>query len=172
MTRFDAEAALALIERHRIEWVLFVPTMMQRIWRLPEAVRNRFDLSSLRRVMSTGAPSPDWMKRAWIEWIGAEKVFEAYGGTERTGGTMISGTEWLAHPGSVGKPTLGRRIRIQRPDGSECAPGEVGEVFMMPPGGRGSTYRYIGAEPVAAPDGWETLGDMGYVDEEGWLYLV
>jgi bile acid-coenzyme A ligase len=172
MTRFDAESALALIERHRVEWVLFVPTMMQRIWRLPEAVRNRFDLSSLRRVMSTGAPSPEWMKRAWIEWIGPEKIFEAYGGTERSGGTMITGTEWLAHPGSVGKPTAGRKIRVLRSDGSECAPREVGEVFMMPPGGQGSTYRYIGAEPVATRDGWETLGDLGYLDEEGFLYLV
>jgi bile acid-coenzyme A ligase len=122
--------------------------------------------------MSTGAPSPVWLKRAWIEWLGAEKVFEAYGGTERSGGTMISGTEWLEHPGSVGKPTLGRKIRIQRPDGSECAPREVGEVFMMPPGGRGSTYRYIGAEPIASPDGWETLGDMGWLDEDGYLHLV
>ncbi len=172
MTRFDAEAALALVERHRVEWVLFVPTMMQRIWRLPEDVRTRFDLSSLRRVMSTGAPSPEWMKRAWIEWIGAEKVFEAYGGTERTGGTMISGVEWLAHPGSVGRPTAGRKIRVLRSDGAECAPREIGEVFMMPPGGQGSTYRYIGAEPVATGDGWETLGDMGFLDEEGFLYLV
>ena len=172
MARFDPEQALALIERHRVDWVLFVPTMMQRIWRLPEAVRNRYDLSSLRRVMCTGAPSPVWLKRAWIEWLGPERIWEAYGGTERSGGTMISGTEWLAHPGSVGRPTGGRKIRVLRPDGSECAPGEVGELYMMPPGGPGSTYRYIGAEPVATPDGWETLGDLGYVDEEGWLYLV
>ena len=172
MTRFDPEHALALLERHRIEWVLFVPTMMQRIWRLPAEVRARYDVSSLRRVMSTGAPSPDWLKRGWIEWLGPEKIYEAYGGTERTGGTMISGSEWLAHPGSVGRPTLGRKIRVQRPDGGECAPGEVGEVFMMPPAGRGSTYRYIGAEPVASADGWETLGDMGYLDADGFLYLV
>lgn len=172
MARFEPEQALALIERHRVTWALFVPTMMQRIWRLPREVRERYDVSSLERVMSTGAPSPAWMKRAWIEWLGPEKVFEAYGGTERSGGTMITGTEWLAHPGSVGKPTFGRKIRVQRPDGSECAPREIGEVFMMPPGGQGSTYRYIGAEPVASSDGWETLGDMGYLDEEGYLYLV
>ena len=172
MTRFDAEQALALIERHRVDWVLFVPTMMQRIARLPEAVRSRYDVGSLRRVMCTGAPSPAWLKRAWIDWLGPEKIYEAYGGTERTGGTMISGTEWLAHPGSVGKPTLGRRIRVQRPDGSACRPGEVGEVYMMPPGGRGSTYRYLGAEATPSSDGWETLGDMGWLDEEGYLYLA
>jgi len=172
MTRFDPRESLALIERHRVDWVLFVPTMMQRIWRLPAAERERFDLSSLRRVMCTGAPSPAWLKRGWIEWLGPERIYEAYGGTERTGGTMISGTEWLAHPGSVGRPTAGRKIRVLRPDGSECDPGEVGEVFMMPPGGQGSTYRYVGAEPTATSDGWETLGDMGWLDAEGFLYLA
>jgi bile acid-coenzyme A ligase len=172
MTRFDASLALALIEQHRVDWVLFVPTMMQRIWRLPEEERLRFDLSSLRRVMCTGAPSPAWLKRAWIGWIGPEKIYEAYGGTERIAGTLTSGTEWLERPGSVGRPTGGRRFRILRPDGSECAAGEVGEVFMLPPGGQGSTYRYVGAEPTAAAGGWESLGDMGYLDEEGYLYLV
>jgi bile acid-coenzyme A ligase len=172
MTRFDAEQSLALIDRHRVDWVLFVPTMMQRIWRLPEAVRARYDLSSLRRVMCTGAPSPAWLKRAWIGWLGPERIYEAYGGTERIAGTMISGSEWLAHPGSVGRPTLGRKLRILREDGSECAPGEVGEVFMLPPGGRGSTYRYLGAEAKEADGGWQTIGDLGYLDAEGYLYLV
>ena len=172
MTRFDARLALELIEQHRVDWVLFVPTMMQRIWRLPEPERLRFDLSSLRRVMCTGAPSPAWLKRAWIEWLGPEKIYEAYGGTERIAGTLTSGTEWLERPGSVGRPTGGRRFRILRPDGSECAALEVGEVFMLPPGGQGSTYRYVGAEATATADGWESLGDMGYLDEDGYLYLV
>jgi bile acid-coenzyme A ligase len=172
MTRFDARLALELIERQRVDWVLFVPTMMQRIWRLPDSEKSRFDLSSLRRVMCTGAPSPAWLKRAWIEWIGPEKIYEAYGGTERIAGTLTSGTEWLERPGSVGRATAGRKLRIQKPDGSECAPREVGEVFMLPPGGRGSTYRYIGAEAAASSDGWESLGDMGYLDEAGYLYLV
>jgi bile acid-coenzyme A ligase len=172
MSRFDALLSLELIESHRVDWVLFVPTMMQLIWRLPEAERLRFDLSSLRRVMCTGAPSPAWLKRAWIGWLGPEKIYEAYGGTERIAGTLTSGLEWLERPGSVGRPTAGRRIRIQRPDGSECAPREVGEVFMLPPGGRGSTYRYVGAEATASADGWESLGDMGWLDEDGYLYLV
>ncbi|MGI9430916.1 MAG: AMP-binding protein [Myxococcota bacterium] len=172
MQRFDAEEALALIEEHRADWVLFVPTMMQRIWRLPESVRTRYDVSSLGRVMCTGAPSPAWLKRAWIDWLGGDKIFEAYGGTERIAGTMISGTDWLAHPGSVGKPTLGRKMRILDDAGNECGPGEVGEVYMMPPGGQGSTYRYLGADPRSTGDGWETLGDLGYLDEDGFLYLV
>jgi bile acid-coenzyme A ligase len=146
--------------------------MMQRIWRLPEDVRQRYDVSCLERVMCTGAPSPDWLKRAWIDWIGPEKIYEAYGGTERIAGTMISGTEWLAHPGSVGKPTLGRKLRVLREDGSECAPGEIGEVFMLPPGGAGSTYLYLGDEAREAGEGWQTIGDLGYLDDEGYLYLA
>jgi bile acid-coenzyme A ligase len=172
MRRFDAERALQLIEQHRVDWVLFVPTMMQRIWRLPEEVRGRYDLSSLRRVMSTGAPSPAWLKRAFIGWLGPEKIYEAYGGTERIAGTMISGSEWLEHPGSVGRPTLGRKIRILDEARRDCAPRVVGEVFMLPAGGQGSTYRYLGAEATATSDGWESLGDMGYLDEDGYLYLV
>lgn len=172
MQRFDAERCLALIEEQRVEWVLFVPTMMSRIWKLPEAQRNRRDLSSLRTVMCTGAPSPAWLKRAWIEWLGAEKIYEAYGGTERIAGTIIRGDEWLAHPGSVGKPPPERGMRALRPDGSRCAPGEVGEIYMKPAGGQGSTYRYIGAEAAAAQDGWESLGDLGHFDGDGYLYLA
>jgi bile acid-coenzyme A ligase len=172
MPRFDAEAALAAIERFAVDWVLFVPTMMQRIWRLPESVRRRYDLSSLRRVMCTGAPSPAWLKRAWIDWLGPERVFEAYGGSERIAGCVISGSEWLAHPGSVGRPPPGRRIEARRPDGSVCATGEVGELYMLPEGGRGSTYFYLGAESQADADGWETVGDMGFFDEDGYLYLA
>jgi bile acid-coenzyme A ligase len=172
MSRFDPEECLRLIERHRVDWVLFVPTMMQRIWKLPCEVRERADLSSLRRVMCTGAPSPTWLKRAWIDWIGADKIWEAYGGTERIAGTLISGTEWLAHPGSVGKPPPERKMRILREGGTPCAPGEVGEIYMMPAAGRGTTYRYIGAETEATPDGWETVGDMGWLDPDGYLYLA
>jgi bile acid-coenzyme A ligase len=172
MTRFDPVGALERIERHRIAWAGFVPTMLQRIWRLPESERLRFDLSSLRRVVSSGAPCPAWLLRAWIDWLGPERVYEAYGGTERIGGTLISGTEWLAHPGSVGRPTGDRRIRILGPGGEELPVGEVGEVYMMPPGGQGSTYRYIGAESRATRDGWESLGDLGYLDADGYLYLT
>ena len=172
MDRFDAERAIRLIETHRVDWVLFVPTMMQRIWRLDEPTRAACDLSSLETVMCTGAPSPAWLKRAWIDWLGGERIHEAYGGSERIAGTQISGIEWLAHPGSVGKPTADRKIRIEDEKGDPCAPGEIGEVFMMPPGGQGSTYRYIGAEATASHDGWESLGDLGYLDEDGYLYLV
>ena len=172
MERFDPEECLDLIEEHRVDWVLFVPTMMQRIWKLPRGERERRDLGSLQTVMCSGAPSPDWLKRAWIGWLGPDKIYEAYGGSERIGGTMISGSEWLAHPGSVGKPTEDRKVRILDSDGDELPAGEIGEVFMMPPGGQGSTYRYVGATATSTPDGWESLGDMGSLDEDGFLYLV
>jgi bile acid-coenzyme A ligase len=172
MSRFEPEECLRLVERHRVDWALFVPTMMQRISKLPRETRERYDVSSLRRVMCTGAPSAAWLKRDWIAWIGPEKVWEAYGGTERIAGTLISGTEWLAHPGSVGKPPPERKMKILRPDGSACAPGEVGEIYMLPAAGRGTTYRYIGAEAEATPDGWETVGDMGWLDADGYLYLA
>ncbi len=172
LTRYDAALCLQLIERHRVDWVLFVPTMMQRIWRLPAEERERWDLSSLRVVMCSGAASPVWLKRAWIEWLGPERIHEAYGGSERIAGTRISGHEWLAHPGSVGKPTDSRKIKILDPESAECPPGQIGELYMMPADGPGSTYHYIGAEPTVTADGWESLGDMGYLDEEGYLYLV
>ena len=171
-SRFDPEECLRLVERHHVDWALFVPTMMQRIWKLPAELRERHDLSSLRRVMCTGAPSPAWLKRAWIEWIGPDKVWEAYGGTERIAGTLISGTELLAHPGSVGKPPPERKMKILRPDGTPCAPDEVGEIFLLPAAGRGTTYRYIGAEAEATPDGYETVGDMGWLDVDGYLFLA
>lgn len=172
MERFEAERALALIQQHRVDWVLFVPTMMQRIWKLGAVRRERYDLSSLRTVMCSGAPSPAWLKRAWIDWLGPEKIYEAYGGTERIAGAVIRGDEWLKHPGSVGKPFAGRAMKALREDGSECAPGEVGEIYMLPDTGQGSTYRYIGAEAQSAEGGFETLGDMGWFDEDGYLYLA
>lgn len=171
MPRFDAGQALQLIDRHGVDWVLFVPTMMSRIWKLPEAVRQQYDLSSLRIVMSTGAPTPVWLKQAWIDWLGPEKILESYGGSERIGGTQISGTEWLAHRGSVGRPMPGTRLMVLDDEGRELKPGQVGEVYLLPASGEDSTYRYIGAEAKKAR-GFQTLGDLGYVDEDGYLYLV
>ncbi len=172
MRRFDAARCLELIERHRVDRVHFVPTMMLRIWRLPDAERRARDLSSLEFVMSGGAPCPPWLMRAWIEWLGPDVMHEAFGPSERIGGTFISGREWLAHPGSVGRATPGSRIRILDPEtGRELPPGEMGEIYMLPAGGPGSTYAYVGAEGRRTPDGWESVGDMGRLDADGYLYL-
>jgi bile acid-coenzyme A ligase len=171
MDRFDAEQVLALVDRHRVTWMLLVPTMMQRIWRLPDAVRASYDVSSLEMVLHLGAPCPAWLKRAWIEWLGPDRVVEVYAGTESQGVTVIGGREWLERPGSVGRPALGSRFRVLDERGDDVPVGQVGEVFMMPAGGTGSTYRYRGAEPRSI-DGWESLGDLGRLDADGFLYLA
>jgi bile acid-coenzyme A ligase len=171
MPRFDAARVLALIEEHRVSWTQLVPTMMGRIWRLPEEVRAAADLSSLHTVLHVGGPCAPWLKQAWIDWLGPDRIAEVYAGTEAQGATFISGTEWLAHRGSVGRPIRGSRFEVQDGGGRIVPPGVVGEVFLMPAGGPGSTYHYIGAEPRSR-GGWESLGDLGYYDEDGYLYLV
>jgi bile acid-coenzyme A ligase len=171
LTRFDAARALAEIERHRVTWVLMVPTMMQRIWRLPEDERTRYDLSSLETVLHLGAPCPVWLKEAWIDWLGPDRIHELYAGTEAQGVTWITGKEWLDHKGSVGRPISGSQMRILDESGDELPAGQVGEVWMLPPGGPGSTYHYIGAQARAIGE-WESLGDMGWMDTDGYLYLA
>src|SRR5258708_25295215 len=112
-----------------------------------------------------------WLKEKWIEWLGPEKIYELYGGTERQGATVISGVEWLAHRGSVGKIGETSALRIIGEDGNDVAPGEPGEIYFLPSDGAGSTYHYLGAEPKRRPDGWESLGDIGRLDADGYLYL-
>ncbi|MBD3646443.1 MAG: AMP-binding protein, partial [Pseudomonadales bacterium] len=107
-----------------------------------------------------------------INWLGGERIHELFAGTEATGATWITGDEWMAHKGSVGKLMGGSKVKVVDEDGNELPPGEVGELYMLPAGGQGSTYHYIGAEPKAMEGGWESLGDMGYVDEDGYIYLA
>jgi bile acid-coenzyme A ligase len=171
MVKFDAEETLRLIEAERVQWVNFVPTMMHRIWALPEAVRNRYDLSSLKIVFHMAAPMPPWLKEKWIEWLGPERIYELYGGTEAQGRTVISGVEWLAHRGSVGKIGEGAQLRIIGTDGNDMATGETGEIYFLPNDGAGVSYHYLGAEPKRRADGWESLGDIGRLDADGYLYL-
>ncbi len=169
LPRFDAEATLAAIATHGADIVYLVPTMMKRIWRLPEEVRDAFDLSSLRSVWHLAEPCPDWLKQVWIDWLGAERIVELYGGTEGQASTVITGTEWLAHRGSVGRPSAGE-IMIADDDGNPLPAGEMGEVWLRPTRER-ATYRYLGAEARTRDGGWESLGDMGRLDGDGYLYL-
>ena len=168
MTRFDASTALALVERHRIDHMYLVPTMMLRIWKLPAEERTRYDLSSLRIAYHLAAPCPPWLKEAWIEWLGPDRVWELYGGTEQQVITVLSGSEWLAHRGSVGRPVRSGRIRILDQEGRDLPPREVGEVYLKRADDAPVTYRYVGASPKSR-DGWESLGDMGFLDEDGYL---
>lgn len=170
--RFDAEESLRLIAEHKIEFAYFVPTMMQRIWNLPEETRLSYDVSCLHSIWHLAAPCPQWLKEAWMDWLGPEKVMELYGGTEGQGSTTISGTEWLEHRGSVGKPREEFQIKIVDENGKVLPPNEIGEVFLLPKSGAGTTYYYVGAEAKSIEGGWESLGDMGYMDEDGYLYLA
>ena len=169
--RFDPADTLRQIERHRGNWLYQVPTMMHRIWRMPEAERLSFDLSSLEFVCHIAAACPIWLKEKWIDWLGPDKIWEVYSGTEAIAATMIGGREWLEHKGSVGRLLAGAQIRVLDDAGEPVAPGEVGEIYFLPPGGRGSTYHYLGAEPRAQGE-WETFGDLGRIDEDGYLYLA
>lgn len=170
MTRFDAEALLALVERHRVEWVNLVPTMMNRVARLPAPVRERYDLSSLKTLWHTAAPIPQWLKLFWIDWIGPERIWEMYGGTEGFATTQLNGVEWLAHRGSVGRSA--GEILIRDEDGATLPPGAVGEIYMRGAGGARPTYRYKGADSRRLEDGFESFGDYGWLDEDGYLYIA
>lgn len=172
MRKFDAEGVLREIDRHKATWVYLVPTMMGRIWRLPEEVRAKYDVSSLRTVWHLAAPCPAWLKEEWIKWLGPDVIWELYGGTEGLASTVISGTEWLAHRGSVGKVALGGVMKAFGPDGKELPIGQTGEIYMKRAEGMPATYRYVGATARVLPDGWESIGDIGWFDEDGYLYLA
>jgi len=170
LPRFDAEATLAAIDEHSVDVVYLVPTMMKRIWRLPTAVRERYDVSSLRFVWHLAEPCPPWLKDAWIEWLGPEKIWELYAGTEGQAATIITGTEWLEHRGSVGRPAEGS-VLITDDDGNELPVGEQGEVWLRSVTRETPSYRYVGAEARTREGGWESLGDVGWLDADGFLYL-
>jgi len=166
MTRFDPVETLALIERHHVSWTYFVPTMTHRIWRLDAELRDTYDLSSLRLVMSTGAPWAPWLKEAWIHWLGPEKILEGYGGTEEHGGLTITGHEALEHPGSIGRAH--DNVRVLDELGTEVSHGTRGELYFRsadPPAAS------LGAESRDF-DGWRSYGDVGYIGEDGYVYLV
>lgn len=170
MPRFDALESLQLVDRHKVNWMYLVPTMMSRIWRLPEDVRLGFDVSSIDVAFHMAAPCPEWLKHAWIEWLGAETVLELYGGTELQAMTIVTGTEYLAHPGSVGRVVIGE-IEIRDDEGHPLPAGESGEIWMRRGADQPSPYAYVGATAKTAADGWESLGDLGYFDADGFLFL-
>ncbi len=171
-SKFDPLETLRLVEEQNVDILYLVPTMMHRIWNLSEADRLSFNLSSLKVLWHLASPCPEWLKERFIDWLGPETVWELYGGTEGQGGTMISGHEWLSHRGSVGKSRDDCEIKIVNAEGESVEPNTLGEVYMRPLSGQGSTYRYIGAEPRAIEDGFESIGDLGYLDPEGYLYLA
>jgi bile acid-coenzyme A ligase len=169
MQRFTPEQAVDLIERHRVNYAYLPPIIMQRIARMP-GIEGR-DLSSIEAFHSSAAVCPPWLKQWWIDRIGAEKVWEVYGSSEGVGATIIRGDEWLEHPGSVGRPSGGAELKILDEEQRELPPGEVGEIYMRTE--TGPTFNYVGAPPLrSTPDGFYSIGDLGSVDEDGYLFIA
>jgi long-chain acyl-CoA synthetase len=169
MERFDALETLRLIERYQVTHVQMVPTMFVRLLKLSDEERSRYDLSSLRYVIHAAAPCPVEVKRRMIEWWGPV-IHEYYSSSEGSGFTMIGPEEWLARPGSVGRSTAGS-IHILDDDGGELPRGEVGTVWF-----EGTARFEYHNDPLKTSNafndrGWSSLGDMGSVDAEGYLYL-
>jgi long-chain acyl-CoA synthetase len=169
MEHFDAVDCLRLIETQGVTHAQFVPTMFTRLLRVPEDERSRFDLSSLEYVVHAAAPCPVEVKRRMLEWFGPI-IHEYYAGTEDIGSTWITAGEWIAHPGSVGRPL--EPVHIVGPDGAELPIGEEGIVYFE--GGRPFGYHNNeeATSSITDPRGWRTLGDVGRVDAEGYLYLT
>jgi long-chain acyl-CoA synthetase len=173
MEKFDPEAALAAIERHRVTHSQWVPTMFSRMLKMPADARDRHDLSSHRIAIHAAAPCPVEVKRQMIEWWGPI-LHEYYGGTELNGLTIVNSDEWLAHPGTVGRPVIGT-LHVCDDDGNELPPGEVGLVYfeqpVMPFAYHNDPDKTRRAQHPQH-ENWSKLGDVGYVDDEGYLYLT
>ncbi len=170
MEHFDAEEALRLIEKYRITHAQWVPTMFVRMLKLDQATREKYDVSSLENVVHAAAPCPIPVKEQMIAWWGP-KIHEYYAGTEGNGFCAINSTEWLAKKGSVGRALLGE-IHICDEHGEELPVGEAGTIYF----GNGSEFEYHNdpekTKSSRHPKGWSTLGDIGYVDADGFLFLT
>lgn len=172
MARFGAEGFLRLVEDRRIEHVQMVPTMFVRLLKLPDEVRSRYDLSSLRSIVHAAAPCPPEIKHAMIDWLGPI-LSEYYGGSETGAVVFCTSAEWLEHPGTVGRPVLGAAVRILDPTGQQVPTGETGDIYLKPfPAW--PDFTYLGNDDKRRAmdnDGHLTIGDVGHVDADGYLYL-
>ncbi|MGK2852813.1 MAG: fatty-acid--CoA ligase FadD4 [Microbacteriaceae bacterium] len=170
LEKFSPEGALDAIAKYGVTHGQFVPVMFTRMLKLPEQVRLSYDVSSLQRVMHAAAPCPVEIKKQMIDWWGPI-VDEYYASSEAIGATLISAEEWLAHPGSVGKAMTGV-VHILDEEGNEQPAGQAGEIFFE--GGADFEYLNDSAKTASSRDshGWKTVGDIGYVDEDGYLYLT
>jgi bile acid-coenzyme A ligase len=167
---FDPEETLRLIERFRADWVAVTPPVMLAMWKLGAEIRNRYDLSSLRAVSQYSGGAPVWLKQAWIDWLGAGRMLETYGATESRGSTAIDGHNWLLHPGSVGRAAPGCEIAIMDAAGTPLNAGEIGEIYFRDLT-NSRNFHLIGAELSPLSGGWESVGDIGRLDADGFLYI-
>jgi bile acid-coenzyme A ligase len=170
MERFDAARAVDLIEGHRISTFTATPTMLQRIADLP-GIDGR-DLSSVEWILQGAAPMPPSLVHRWVELVGPERLIMAYGMTEGLGLAVLRDDEWMTHQGSVGRGFRETELRILDSEGRDVPTGELGEIYLRSPMYEG--YEYLGGAPMlrGTEDGFQTAGDMGYLDADGYLYLV
>jgi len=170
MAKFDAARVVDAIERYRVSTFNCTPTMLKRMADLP-GIEQR-DLSSIVWFSQGAAPMPPYLVHRWAELIGPEKVIMAYGMSEQLGITAIRADEWMGRQGSVGRPVRDTEVRVLGPDGKDLPPGEVGEIFLRSAAYGGSTYMGGGSQLQMTEDGFGSVGDVGYLDADGFLYLV
>jgi long-chain acyl-CoA synthetase len=170
MERFDAEEVLRPIDEHHVTHAQFVPTHFIRMLQLPDEIRNRYDLTSLRIAVHSAAPCPVPVKRPMLDWFG-ERIYEYYGGSESNGFVVIGPQEWLTHPGSVGRPILGI-LHLLDDQGHEVPTGQTGQIWFESP----ARFEYhndpIKTAAAFNQHGWSSLGDIGRLDADGYLYLT
>lgn len=173
LDRFDPEKVLQSIARWRVTTTVMVPTHFQRLLALPEAIRKKYDVSSLRLVLHTGAACPREVKQQMIDWFGPVLI-EAYGGTESGTTNMITSQEWLERPGSVGRCVPPFEVVVVAEDGRRLGPNEVGQLYFRDPSGRGVVYHNDPEKTRSAhlEAGVFTLGEVGYVDEAGYVFIT
>lgn len=171
MPRFDAEQVLRLVQEHRVAASVMVPTHFTRLLALPEQVRSSYDTSSLQQVVHTGAACPAQLKRRMLDWWGPVLV-EAYGGTEVGTTNSIDSHEWLAHPGSVGLTLPPYEVMVLDEDGEPLPAGTPGQLCFRDTTGRGLVYADPAMQPTRYPPGVFTLGEVGYVDADGYVYIT
>ena len=171
MEKFDAEKALALIDKYKVAYSQWVPTMFIRAVKLPDAVKKKYNVSSLRIVMHGAAPCPKHVKEEMIHWFGPV-LWEFYSGSERNGIFMIGSDDWMKHKGSVGRCVDAKVHIVDDETGKELPVGEIGTIYCS----KGEVFQYHNddskTKAVTLHDNWTTIGDVGYLDAEGYLYLT
>jgi bile acid-coenzyme A ligase len=170
MERFRADHMVDLIERHRVTGFTGATPMFQRVAQLPDITSR--DFSSIEWTMQGAAVLPQWLARFWFDLIGPERFYMTYGSSEGAGVVACRGDGWLEHPGTLGQPWTETEIKILDPEGNELPAGEIGEIYLRQ--ADGITHGYLGDVPPApvTSDNFTTIGDLGWLDEEGWLFMA